>query len=101
MSSARITIGGLDVSPYPGEPAAGALPVAESQSTAGADRTRDGGHASVILTVEPTPRPRCPLPPGPWRIISALAVLALILSLVVILGGCRRCQVGQRCCRSC
>ena len=32
MSSARITIGGLDVSPYPGELVAGAQPAAESQA---------------------------------------------------------------------
>ena len=93
MSSARITIGGLDVSPYSGEPVAGALPAAESQGTAGVDRTYDGDHVPVILTVESAPRPRCPLPPGPWRIISALAVLGLLLSLVAALSEHRR-RVG-------
>jgi hypothetical protein len=90
MSSARITIGGLDVSPYPGELVAGALLAAESQSTAGVDRTRDGKHAPVILTLERTERPGCPLPSGPWRIISALVALGLLLSLVAVLSEYRR-----------
>jgi hypothetical protein len=88
MSTARITIGGLDVSPHPGDSAAGALPGAESQITAGVARARsqdDSGHAPVILTMEPTRRLRCPIPAGPWRIISALAVLGLILSSVAVL----------------
>jgi hypothetical protein len=91
MSSARITIGGMDVSPHPGEPGAGALPATPSQSIAGINRTYDGKHAPVILTLESAPRPRCPLPPGPWRIISALAVLGLIFSLVAILSRRRQC----------
>ena len=91
MSSARITIGGLDVSRYSGELVAGALPATENQGIAGVGRMRDGGHAPVILTVERTPRPRCPLPPGPWRIISAVVLLAALLSLVVALCGRRRC----------
>jgi hypothetical protein len=92
MSPVRITIGGVDVNSHPGEPVTGALPAAESQGIAGDDRMRDGGgHAPVILTVERTPRPRCPLPPGPWRIIGALVLLALLLSLVAALSGRRRC----------
>jgi hypothetical protein len=94
MSSARITIGGLDVSPYPGEPVGGALPATERQGIAGAQRTHDGKHAPVTLTLERSPRPRCPLPPGPWRIISALAVLGLILSLVAVLSEHRRRAAG-------
>jgi hypothetical protein len=94
MSSARITIGGLDVNPHPDEPVVGALPAAESQSAAGVDQTRNGQHAPVTLTVEHTQRPRCPLPPGSWRMISALAVLGLILSLVALLSARRRCA-GQ------
>jgi hypothetical protein len=90
MSSARITIGGFDVTPRPGEPGVGALPTAESQRTAGADQMYDGNHAPLILTVERAPRPRCPLPPGPWRIISAAAVLGLIFFLVAILSERRR-----------
>ena len=91
MSSARITIGGLDVRPHPSEPIAGKLPAAESQGAAGVERPHDGKHVPVILTVERAPRPRCPLPPGPWRIISALVLLALPLSLIVALSGRRRC----------
>ena len=91
MSSARITIGGLDVSPYSGELVAGAQPAAEGQGAASVERTYDGGHIPVILSVESAPRPRCPLPPGPWRIISALVLLALLLSLVAALSGRRRC----------
>jgi hypothetical protein len=90
MSSARITIGGQDVSPYPDELVAGALPAAESQRTAGVDRSRESEHAPVILTLEYAQRPRCPLPPGPWRIISALAVLGLILFLVAVVSERRR-----------
>ena len=90
MSSARITIGGMEVSPHPGEPGARALPVAESQRTAGVDRSRESEHAPVILTLERAQRPRCPLPPGPRRIISALAVLGLILSLVAVVSERRR-----------
>jgi hypothetical protein len=45
----------------------------------------------VILTVERAPRPRCPLPPGPWRIISALVLLTLLLSLIAALSGRRQC----------
>ena len=93
MSSARITIGGMDVSPHPGEPGAGALPAAPSQSIAGSDRTYNGKHAPVILTLERSPRLRCPLPPGRWRIISALAVLGLIFSLVALLSRRRQCCV--------
>ena len=94
MSSARITIGGLDVSPYPGEPVVGALLVAESTSAAEVDQTRDGQHDPATLTLEHTPRPHCPLPPGPWRIVSVLAVLGLILFLVASLSGRRWCA-GQ------
>jgi len=94
MSSARITIGGLDVSPYPGEPVGGALPAAERQGVAGVQRTHDGKHAPVTLTLERASQPRCPLPPGPWRIITALAVLGLILSLVAILSQHRRRAIG-------
>jgi hypothetical protein len=90
MSSARITIGGLDVSGYSGELVAGAQPAAESQGAASVERTHDGNHAPVILTVASAQRSRCPLPPGPWRIISALAVLGLLLSLVAILSEYRR-----------
>ena len=90
MSSARITIGGLDVSPYSGELVAGAQPAAEGQGIPGVDRTRDGGHVPVILTVESAQRPRCPLPPGSWRMISTLAVLGLLLSLVAVLSEYRR-----------
>ncbi len=90
MSSARITIGGQDVSPYLGELVAGALPATESQRTAGVDRSRESEHAPVILTLERAQRPRCPLPPGPRRIISALAVLGLILSLVAVVSERRR-----------
>jgi hypothetical protein len=90
MSSVRITIGGQDVSPYPDELVAGALPAAESQLTAGVDRSREGEHAPVLLTLECAQRPRCPLPPGPWRIISALAVVGLILSLVAVVNERRR-----------
>jgi hypothetical protein len=90
MSSARITIGGLDVSPYSGEPVVGAQPAAESHGTASVERTYDGDHVPVILTVERGPQPRCPLPPGPWRIISTLAVLGLLLSLVAALSEYRR-----------
>jgi hypothetical protein len=93
MSSARITIGGLDVSPYSGELVAGAQPAAESHGAARLERTYDGDHVPVILTVEGAPRPRCPLPPGPWRIISSLAVLGLLLSLVAVLSEYRR-RVG-------
>ena len=93
MSSARITIGGQDVSPYPDELVAGALPAVESQRTAGVDRSRESEHALVIPTLECAQRPRCPLPPGPWRIISALAVLGLIFSLVAILSRRRPCCV--------
>jgi hypothetical protein len=95
MSSARITIGGLDVSPYSGELVAGKQPAAESHSAASVERTHDGNHAPVILTVECPPRPRCPLPPGPWRIISALVLLVLLLSLVAALSGRRRCCDAQ------
>ena len=91
MSSARITIGGLDVSPHPGEPGGGA---AESQNIVGVQRTHDGKHAPVTLTLERASQPRCPLPPGPWRIITALAVLGLILSLVAILSQHRRRAIG-------
>ena len=90
MSSARITIGGLDVSRYSGELVVGAQPAAEGQGSASVERTYDGNHAPVILTVECAPRPRCPLPPGPWRIISTLAVLGLLLSLVAVLSEYRR-----------
>ena len=93
MSSARITIGGLDVSRYSGELVAGAQPAAESQGAASVERTHDGKHVPVILTLERSSRPRCPLPPGRWRIISALAVLGLILSLVAILSRRRQCCV--------
>ena len=87
MSSARITIGGVDVNPHPGEPVVGALLAAESKSAAEADQTREGQRAPVTLTVEHISRPHCPLPPGPWRIVSALAVLGLMLSLVASLSG--------------
>jgi hypothetical protein len=90
MSSVRITIGGVDVNSHLGEAVGGALPATENQGTPGVDRMRDGGHAPVILTVECPPRPRCPLPPGPWRIISALAVVGLILSLVAVVSERRR-----------
>jgi hypothetical protein len=90
MSSARITIGGLDVSPYSGELVAGAQPAAEGFGAVSVERTYDGDHVPVILTVESAQRPRCPLPPGPWRIISALAVLGLLLSLVAVLSQYRR-----------
>ena len=93
MSSARITIGGMDVRSHLGEPGAGALPAVAGQSIAGSDQTYDGKHVPVILTLERSPRPRCPLPPGRWRIISALAVLGLILSLVAILSRRRQCCV--------
>ena len=91
MSSVRITIGGVDVNSHVGEAVAGALPTPENQGIPGVDRMRDGGHAPVILTVECPPRPRCPLPPGPWRIVSALVLAALLLSLVAALSGRRRC----------
>lgn len=93
MSSARITIGGMDVSTHLGERDAGVLPAVASQSTASSDQTYDGKHAPVILTLERSPRPRCPLPPGRWRIISALAVLGLIFSLVALLSRRRQCCV--------
>jgi hypothetical protein len=92
MSPVRITIGGMDVNSHPGEAVGGALSAPENQGIAGVDRIRDGEHASVILTAECTPRLRCPLPPGPWRIISALVLLVALLSLVSAL--CRR----RRCC---
>ena len=91
MSQVRITIGGMDVDSHPDEAAGGALPATENQDSAGVSRMRDGGHAPVILTMEYPPRPRCPLPPGPWRIISAVVLLAALLSLVVALCGHRRC----------
>ena len=91
MSPMRITIGGMDVNSYPDEAVGGALSATENQGIAGVGRMRDGGHAPVILTVDGTPRPRCPLPPGPWRIVSALVLAALLLSLVVALSGRRRC----------
>ena len=93
MRAPRITIGGLDVSPHPAELVAGVLPAAESQAAASVQRMPDGIHAPVILTMERAPRPRCPLPPGPWRSISALAVLGLIFSLVAALSEHRR-RVG-------
>jgi hypothetical protein len=94
MSSARITIGGLDVNPRPGEPVAGALLAVESQRIAGVGQTRDGQHAPVTLTVEHSPQPRSRLLYGSWRVISPLAVLGLILSLVALLSARRRCA-GQ------
>ena len=90
MTSARITIGGLDVSPYSDEPVPEAQPAVEGQGAAGVGRTYDDNHGPVILTVESAPRPRCPLPPGPWRIITTLAVLGLLLSLVAVLSEYRR-----------
>jgi hypothetical protein len=90
MSSARITIGGLDVSPYSGELVAGAQPATGGRGAAGVEQTHDSNHVPVILTVDSAPRPRCPLPPGPWRIISTLAVLGLLLSLVAVLSERRR-----------
>jgi hypothetical protein len=90
MSSARITIGGLDVRPRRAELVAGAPPTAEGHGAASVERPYDGRHVPVVLTVEGAPRPRCPLPPGPWRIISTLAVLGLFLSLVAVLSEYRR-----------
>ena len=57
MSSACITIGGLDVSPYSGESVVGAQPAAESQDAASVERRYDGDHVPVILTVESATRP--------------------------------------------
>jgi hypothetical protein len=93
MSTVRLTIGGVDVSPYPGEIVAGVLPGVESQSAAGLDRARarnDSGHAPVTLAMAPTRQFRCPLPPGPWRVISTLALTGFIFILIAMLSKCRR-----------
>jgi hypothetical protein len=93
MGGMRITIGGLDVRPHPDGAAASALPDAENPGTAGAVRAHprgDSSHAPVTLAVAPAPQMRCPIPAGPWRIISTFAVLGLIFSLIAVLRECQR-----------
>lgn len=93
MDGARITIGGLDVSPSLDDTAASALPGAGDLFTAGSERARPQyvrGHAPVTLAVTPARRQRCPIPAGPWRVIGAIAVLGLLFSLIAVLRGCPR-----------
>lgn len=93
MGGIRITIGGLDVRPRPDGTVASALPDARSLLAAGAVRTRpqdDSSHAPVTLAVEPAPRLRCPIPAGPWRIVSVFALLGLVFSLIALLRECQR-----------
>lgn len=93
MSTARITIGGVDISSGPSGLSGGPLPAAQSQKAAGIGRTlsqADRGRDPVSLTVECTQWPSCPLPPGPWRIVGALAFLGLLLCLAGWLTLCRR-----------
>jgi len=86
MSAARITIGGVDVSPRPNGVIGGTPRAVEGQSVPRMDRRFSrsaAGGASVLLTLERTPWSTCPLPPGPWRIVGALALGGLLLSLIV------------------
>jgi hypothetical protein len=88
MSAARITIGGVDVSPRPNGVIVSTQRAVEGQNADGFDHAfsqSDARQASVLLTLERPAWSTCPLPPGPWRIVGAVALGGLILSLIVCL----------------
>lgn len=88
MSTARITIGGADVSPHPSGASTQMLHAVEGQSVAGLARvpSRSGeGRPSVSVTVERAHWSTCPLPAGPWRIVGAIALGGLALALIAYL----------------
>jgi hypothetical protein len=88
MSEARITIGGVDVSPHPNDVIINTQRDFQRHAANSSDHTfsrPDAGEASVLLTLERPAWSTCPLPPGPWRIIGTAVLGGLILSLIVCL----------------
>ena len=88
MSTARITIGGVDVGPQPNDVIGNMQRAGEGQSVNRIDHTisvSTAGGPSVSLTLERSPWSTCPLPPGPWRIIGAVVLGGLILALIACL----------------
>ncbi len=92
MGAARITIGGVDVGSRSSGVSGSTQRDVEGQASTRVDRTfsrSNVGDVAVSLTLEPTPWSTCPLPPGPWRIVGAVAgavaLGGLMLSLIICL----------------
>jgi hypothetical protein len=88
MSAARVTIGGVDVNPHLNDMIGSSQPIVagETASRMGYTHARsDAQEGSVSVRLERLPWSTCPLPPGPWRTVGAVALGGLILSLIVFL----------------
>lgn len=94
MSTARITIGGVEVSPHPSGTMGKQQRVAETQDASGTGRMfsqTDGERGSARLVLERPPwLIACPLPPAARRLAGALMLLGLVLALAVWLIGHRQ-----------